>query len=117
MLTPEEGSRTKPVFSGMRPVHKLHDNYLSSGEHEFVGVAQAAPGETIAVKVWLITPDVYPGCLWVGREVDVMEGYRVFAKLRVSKVINPVLLGNPESYSPLWVEPPNLNAEGKRIDC
>jgi hypothetical protein len=116
LLPSEEGGRTKPVLSGMRPVHKLHDNYLSSGQHEFVGVAQAAPGETVSVLVWLVTPDVYPGCLWVGREIEVLEVPRVFAKLKITKVINPILLGTPEAYSPTWVEPQNLSAEGKRID-
>ena len=98
-----------PVFSGYRPFHKLHDNYLSSGQHKYPDTEKIMPGESARALVWLITPDVYPGCLWVGRDIDVMEGEsRLIGKLTVEKILNTVLCGSPETYSPVWVEPPNL---------
>jgi hypothetical protein len=67
------------------------------------------PGEAARALVWLITPDVYPGCLWIGREIDVMEGEsRVIGKLTIEKIMNSILCGSPETYSPVWAEPPNL---------
>lgn len=116
LLPTAEGGRRTPMFSGIRPIHRLHDNYLTSGQHEFIGTSQLAPGETTQSAVWLVTPDVYPESLWVGRTIDVMEGTKVVGKLTITKILNPVLCGSPERYSPLWVQPENLDAHGKRID-
>lgn len=98
-----------PVFSGVRPLHKLYDNYFTSGQHEYPAAEKIMPGETARALVWLITPDVYPGSLWVGREIDVVNGMLdVIGKLTVEKILNPVLCGSPETYSSVWIEPPNL---------
>jgi elongation factor Tu len=108
-------ARLSPVFSGYRPLHRLHDNYLTSGQHEYPGADQLAPGEAASVLVWFITPDVYPGSLWAGREIDVLEGpTRIVGTLTVTKVLNQVLNGSPETYSPVWTEPPNLDSKGRR---
>jgi len=105
------GRRT-PAFSGYRPSHKVHDNYLTSAQHEYIGVTQVAPGETASVKVWFITPDVYPNCLWSGRVIDVQEGHKVIGTLTVTKILNKTLEGLPETYNPTWVEPKGLNSHG-----
>jgi hypothetical protein len=91
-LLPPHGT----VRSGYRPQHLLHENYQSTGFHiyperEFVG-----PVERAHVQVRLITPEVYPCCLW---EVGT---------LRVEKIINEILCVAPEQYKPLWEEPPHL---------
>jgi len=106
------GGRHEPAFSGYRPVHKVYDNYLTSAQHEYVGVIQVAPGETVHTKVWFITPDVYPHCLWSGRVIDVQEGSQVVGRLTVTKILNKILEGAPETYNPIWVEPQGLNASG-----
>jgi elongation factor Tu len=116
LLSPKEGGRHRPVISGYRPTHKLHENYLTSGQHEYLGVDQIAPGEVARVGVWFITPDVYPRSLWIGREIDVMEGSRIIGKLVITKIFNHILSGSPETYSPVWIEPPGLNVHGERID-
>jgi translation elongation factor EF-Tu-like GTPase len=85
------------VFSGYRPSHKVHDNYLTSAQHEYICVNQVAPGETAVVKVWFITPEVYPQCLWCCREIDVQEGKHVVGKLIVTKILNKILEGSPET--------------------
>lgn len=102
--------RRSPAFSGYRPNHKVHDNYLTSALHEYIGVSQVDPGETAYAKVWFITPEVYPHCLWIGREIDVQEGARVIGKLTVTKILNKVLEGSPETYNSTWVEPQALKA-------
>ncbi len=100
--------RSGPVFSGYRPVHKLYNNYLSSGQHHYLDTEQVLPGQTAKVKVWLITPEYYPACLWLGREVDVMEGaINIVGKLKISKIITLSLAGSAESYSPHWIAPPD----------
>lgn len=110
-----QGGRKLPAYSGYRPQHQLHDNYQTSGQHEYIGTTHVLPGETVETKVWLLTPDVYPKCLWVGREVGVFEGACHIGTLTVTRILNPVLLGSPETYRPIWVEPPGLDAQGRRI--
>ena len=107
-----KSGRSTPVFSGYRPSHKIHDNYLTSAQHEYISVNQVALGETAHVKVWFITPEVYPHSLWCGREIDVQEGKRVIGKLVITKILNKTLEGSPETYSPIWVEPNHLNPSG-----
>jgi translation elongation factor EF-Tu-like GTPase len=100
------GSRKNPVESGYRPQHKVHDNYQTSGRHEYPDVEQLSPGASTKVHVWFITPEVYPGCLWIGREIEVLEGSRVVGKLLVTRIVDPQLEGSAESYKPLWIAPP-----------
>jgi translation elongation factor EF-Tu-like GTPase len=100
-----QGGRNTPAFSGYRPQHKVHDNYQTSGPHEYLGTDQVAPGETVSTKVWLLTPDVYPKSLWVGREIGVFEGSHQVGTLTISRIVNEVLLGSPETYDPVWVNP------------
>lgn len=104
----KSGGRHSPAFSGYRPAHKLHDNYLSSGFHEYLDVDSVMPGEEARVAVWLITPEVYPACLWEGREIEVFEGQRQVGTLRVDRLLNEILRCSPESYRPEWISPPGL---------
>lgn len=106
LFSTEQSGRETPVLSNYRPIHKLYDNYLSSGQHEYPDVPSVARGGTAKVRVWLVTPEVYPGCLWIGREIDVMEGpQRVVGKLTVTQILNEILLGTAESYRRTWKKP------------
>ena len=101
--------RTAPAFSGSyRPVHKLHDNYLSSGTHVYPDQESVSPGESVPVEVMLVSPEVYPGSLWVGRIVEVYEGSRRVGQVEVTEVRNTVLLGNPADFQSTWSPPPTL---------
>lgn len=106
LVDSSQGGKHHPVSSGYRPLHRLYDNVLSSGEHAYPDKARLAPGETAAVRVRLLTPEAYPGCLWPGRELDVMEGpARVIGKLTVTHILNAVLSGDAAAYSPHWTAP------------
>jgi elongation factor Tu len=107
-LLQAEGRET-PVCSGYRPVHKLYENYLTSGEHKYLDVAEVAPGSTARVAVWFVTPEVYPCSLWKGREITVSEGgQRIVGTLKVVRVLNPNLRGKASTYNPVWTAPPGL---------
>lgn len=100
-LLPTHGT----VRSGYRPQHLLHENYQSSGVHiysqrEFVG-----PGETAHVQVCLITPEVYPCCIWEGRAISIFEGSRLVGTLTIRQIMNEILRVDPEHYKPVWEEP------------
>ena len=91
-----------------RPQHEVHDNYQTSGIHVYVGREFVDPGETVPVQVRLITPEVYPRCLWAGRELRVLEGVKHVGTLRVTNVLNASLRVEPEAYESIWVEPEGL---------
>jgi translation elongation factor EF-Tu-like GTPase len=111
-----QGGRRTPAFSGYRPQHKIHENYQTSGQHEYLNATnQIAPGETVLTKIWLLTPDVYPNSIWINREIEVFEGSRMLGTLTVTRVVNEVLLGSPENYNPMWLEPAGLDAQGRKI--
>jgi translation elongation factor EF-Tu-like GTPase len=107
-LTAAEGGRQSAARSSYMPAHRIHDNYQTSGRHVYPDVEQVRPGESARVHVWFITPHVYPRCLWPGRELDVMEGTRVVARLRVTRVVNEALAVRAEDYAPMWTRPPGL---------
>ena len=103
--------RLGPVWSGYKPTHKLFDNYFSSGHHEYDFVEKLHPGETAFVRVWLITPDVYPKSIWAGRVLEVFEGQKLIGQIDISVVNNFILLGQAENYNPIWVLPPSFEAD------
>jgi len=88
---PEDGGKANAVRSGYRPGHQLLENYLTSGHHEYIDKDEVWPGETVVAKIWFITPEAYPGCLWIGREVRVHEGSRLVGHAKIIKVFNKLL--------------------------
>ena len=91
-----------------RPQHEVHVNYQTSGIHTYIDRDFVDPGETVLVQVRLLTPEVYPRCLWEGREVKVLEGAKHVGTLRVTNVLNPLLRVEPNAYESVWLEPGGL---------
>ena len=94
MLSPEEGGRSVPAFSGYRPNHTIRDDYLTSGTHHYIGCDEVLPGQTVRGTITFITPEVYPHCLWVGRVIDFQEGSRVVGRARITRIMNALLETN-----------------------
>jgi translation elongation factor EF-Tu-like GTPase len=91
LFSTEAGGRQTPAGSGYRPGHKVRDDYITTGAHQYVGRDELAPGETALGTITFITPEVYPHCLWVGREIDIQEGSRVIGRARITKIYNAIL--------------------------
>lgn len=85
------GKRRSPVADGYRPAHAVREDYLTTGVHHYFGVTEVAPDGTARGTITFITPEVYPGCLWVGKRIPIQEGERVVGHATVEKVLNPVL--------------------------
>lgn len=102
-LLPTHGT----VRSGYRPQHLLHENYQSTGFHTYSEREFVEPGETAHVQVRLITPEVYPCCIWEGRVLSIFEGSRLVGTLRIERIMNEILRVAPEHYLPLWEGPPH----------
>ncbi len=93
------------VRSGYQPQHALHENYQSSGKHTYPKRGHVGPGESAIVEVRLLSPEVYPQCLWVGRVLDVLEGARVVGKLEVTRIATESLRVAVDQYRSQWQEP------------
>jgi len=86
-----EGGRQTAALSGYRPAHKVRDDYLTTGEHHYIGCDEVLPGQTVRGTITFITPEVYPHCLWVGRVIDIHEGSRVVGRARITRIMNALL--------------------------
>jgi hypothetical protein len=105
-LLPSHGA----VKSGYRPQHLLHENYQSSGIHTYPDREFVIPDEPVPVLVRLISPEVYPCCIWDGRVLSVFEGSLLVGVLTIVRVLNESLRVSPDLYKPLWKEPEDLRA-------
>ena len=85
------GTRRGPVYDGYRPAHRVREDYLTSGLHRYLEVTQVAPDGTARGTITFLTPEVYPGTMWVGRVINIHEGERVVGTATVEKVLNPIL--------------------------
>jgi elongation factor Tu len=87
----EQGGRQGPALSGYRPAHRVRDDYLTTGVHTYSDRDEVLPGQTARGCITFITPEVYPHCLWVGCEIDMQEGSRVVGRVKITKILNPLL--------------------------
>lgn len=85
------GTRRNPAADGYRPAHRIREDYLTTGVHQYYGVSKVAPDGEARGTITFITPEVYPHTLWVGRVLDICEGERIVGTATVEKVLNPVL--------------------------
>ena len=90
-LSTEEGGRKVPALSGYRPAHRVSDDYLTTGVHTYSGCDAVLPGQTALGSITFITPEAYSHCLWIGREIDMQEGSRVVGRVKITKIMNPLL--------------------------
>lgn len=90
-LRTEDGGRHSPAFSGYRPHHKIREDYQTSGVHEYIDRDHIAPGDQALGRITFISPEAYPGCLWIGREILIQEGNRTVGRARVTKIMNRLL--------------------------
>ena len=90
-LSPEAGGKANAVRSGYCPNHQVLENYLTSGRHEYLDKDEVWAGETATARIWFITPEAYPECLWIGREVRVQEDSRLVGYAKITKIFNKLL--------------------------
>jgi translation elongation factor EF-Tu-like GTPase len=94
MLSAEEGGRSVPAYSGYRPNHKVRDDLLTSGTHQYFDCDEVLPGQTVRGTITFIKPEAYPHCLWVGRVISVQEGGWVVGRARITRIMNALLETN-----------------------
>ncbi len=86
-LTPEEGGRKTPVFSGYRPQF-YYDGHDWDAIHDYGDVAQVAPGQTVTALLVFLSPAYHLGRLYPGKQFQIREGQRIVGHGRVTKILN-----------------------------
>mgnify|MGYP000256190763 FL=1 len=92
LLPPEEGGRTRPVSSGIRPHYELVVDgkpLVTTAMHTFAGGVVVEPGGSAEAEVRFIA--YYPDTLCVGDVVSVKDGPHVIGYATVLEVSNPIL--------------------------
>ena len=85
------GTRKYPAKDGYRPAHLVTDNYLTTGVHHYYNVNEVASNGTAIGTITFISPEEYPNCLWIGKEISIQEGEKVVGVAKVLRIFNPVL--------------------------
>lgn len=85
------GVRKYPSKSGYRPAHRITDQFLTTGSHQYFGADCAPLCGTIEGSISFITPEEYPHTLWTNKVIAIQEGERVIGYARIRKILNPIL--------------------------
>ena len=91
------GTKNRSVVSGYRPDHLIKEGYLTCGSHNYYKEDSVMPDETVCGTITFISPEAYPKCLWIGKEINIQEGERVVGYAVVKQIFNPLLDINNES--------------------
>lgn len=83
--------RTRAVSNGYRPGHRITDDYITTGVHNYYDVDLVFPGETVSGTITFITPEEYPHTLYVGKEIDICEGELIVGSALITKIFNNLL--------------------------
>jgi len=92
LIEVSHAGQPRTVYSDYRPQYAIRDDYHTSARHVFPDNGAVTTGQRAKALVWLLTPEVYPACMWVGRIVEVFEGSRAVGRATVVRVLNPVLV-------------------------
>lgn len=86
------GTRKHPAADGYRPHHLVTDDYLTTGVHHYYDVHTVEPNGTAKGTITFISPESYPHCLWIGKQIRLQEGAHIIGYATVLKIFNSVLL-------------------------
>lgn len=81
-------SNKEHVFEGYRPAHSVKEDYFTTGIHHYDNLADT---DNLNGTISFLSPDKYPGCLWVGKKIKFQEGKRLIGYATVLKIHNPIL--------------------------
>lgn len=91
------GVRKTAVAQGYRPDHLVKDRYLTTGIHHYYNVESVEPNGCAKGTITFLTPEAYPHCLWIGKRINIQEGFRIVGYATIVKIFNPVLQAENQS--------------------
>ena len=83
------GDRKNNIYEGYRPAHMIQEGYLTTGVHHYYNIEDSA--DEIKGMITFISPEDYPNCLWVGKEIEMYEGSKMIGYAIIIQIFNPML--------------------------
>lgn len=84
------GYRKNHLYEGYRPAHLIYENCLTTGEHSYYKLDNDTDGELKGI-ITFISPEDYPACLWIGKQITMYEGKNVVGHATITNIFNPIL--------------------------
>ena len=89
------GHRRDNLYEGYRTAHLIRADYLTTGVHSYYNIENDA-NEDIKGTITFISPEAYPACLWIGKQITMYEGKNIVGYAIITKIFNPILCKNEE---------------------
>ena len=70
---------SRKVCDGFRPAHLVKENLENSKEEELNGT------------ITFMSPEEYPGCLWVGKRIKMFDGSTLIGYATITQIFNTTL--------------------------
>lgn len=86
-LTPQEGGRSTPAFSGYRGQF-FYEGMDCDAVQEYPDVEEVMPGETVRAYLAFLSPNLHYKKVYEGMTFLVREGERTVGKGTVTKIID-----------------------------
>jgi len=91
-LTIQQGGRSRPVYSGYRPLIKFRGKFeLTSGQQVFIGADHVNPGETAEAEITILWIEPFRNYLYPGLTFQFNEGSVLIGTGMIIKVFNKEL--------------------------
>ena len=81
--------RKNNVYQGYRPAHMVKEGYLTTGVHSYYNLDNDL--NELRGTITFISPEDYPACLWIGKEIEMYEGSKLIGYATILKIFNPIL--------------------------
>lgn len=88
-----EFTKLRKVYEGYRPAHLVREDYLTTGVHNYYDTGKEA-NDKLMGTITFISPEKYPGCMWIGKKIKMYEGRNLVGYATVTKVFNPLLIAS-----------------------
>lgn len=85
------GIRKGNAKSGYRPGHLVNNDYITTGVHYYFDLDEVPPNSTAKGTITFLTPELYPNCLWIGKQLQIFEGKNIVGYATILKILNPIL--------------------------
>lgn len=90
------GRRRDNLYEGYRPAHLICPNCLTTGVHSYYNIENDRNMD-IKGTITFITPEAYPACLWIGKQITIYEGKSIVGYAKITKIFNPILRKDEEA--------------------
>ena len=84
------GYRENNVYEVYRPAHNIFGDYLTTGVHNYYNL-EFNYDEQIKGTITFLSPEKYPNCLWIGKQISMYEGKSKVGTAIITKIFNPIL--------------------------